>query len=425
MKRKCSTDRAWTVLVPLVISASIGCDGAAPPDPPAAVVERAAGDSPAERSSDAEPEPAPSILGEAELRDGWIALFDGETLFGWQATSDANWHVDDGSIVVDSGEKGLLCTTSQFSDYVLQLDFRCDPATNSGIFLRTQLDPGDVATQCYELNIAPADNPFPTGSLVQRAKVDKDVHRDDWQTYEVTVLGDQVSVALDGDQLLEYRDSDPLGRGRIGLQLNEGRVAFRSIKLKPLGMEPIFNGLDLTGWTSYPDQVSEFAVSDDGWLNVKNGPGQLETEEVYGDFVLQLESRVNAAGLNSGIFFRSIPGDQMMGYESQIHNGFKNNRRSEPVDWGTGAIFRRQKARVVMADDLTWFHKTLIADGAHMAVWVNGYQVSDWVDTREANENPRRGKRLAPGSIIIQGHDETTDLSFRNLRIDEMTPRHK
>jgi hypothetical protein len=55
-----------------------------------------------------------------------------------------------------------------------------------------------------------------------------------------------------------------------------------------------------------------------------------------------------------------------------------------------------------------------------MAVWVNGYQVTDWKDGRQPNENPRSGLRTEPGTIQIQGHDPTTDLSFRNLRIAEL-----
>ena len=74
----------------------------------------------------------------------------------------------------------------------------------------------------------------------------------------------------------------------------------------------------------------------------------------------------------------------------------------------------------MVADDLKWFHKTLIADGPRIAAWVNGYQVSDWTDEREPHENPRNGLRLEPGTIMIQGHDPTTDISFRNLRIAEM-----
>ena len=58
--------------------------------------------------------------------------------------------------------------------------------------------------------------------------------------------------------------------------------------------------------------------------------------------------------------------------------------------------------------------------GLHMAVWVNGYQVSDWTDRRAPAENPRKGLRLKAGTIILQGHDPTTDFMFRNLRMAEL-----
>ena len=102
------------------------------------------------------------MLSAAELADGWISLFDGQTLFGWKASSQADWRVEDGVIVVSSGEKGLLYTTTQFGSYVLCVDFRSEPGTNSGIFLHTPPQPLDPSADCYELNIAEADNPFPT-----------------------------------------------------------------------------------------------------------------------------------------------------------------------------------------------------------------------------------------------------------------------
>jgi hypothetical protein len=368
---------------------------------------------------------APKPLSEQELSAGWIALFDGRTLFGWQPQSKANWRVEDGAIVVDGGEPGLLCTTTQFSDFVLQLDFRSAKGTNSGVFLRTPLNPADPQRDCYELNIADADNPYPTGSLVKRAKAEGGLNTQDWQTVEVTLMADHVTIQMGGRKVVDYRDLAPLqrARGHIGLQLNQGRVEFRNVKLRPLGMAEVFNGKTLAGWKTFPSQPGQFTVTEEGWLHVKNGPGQLETETTYGDFVLQLECITHAPQLNSGIFFRCIPGEQMMGYESQIHNGFKNGDRASPVDCGTGGIFRRQNARVVVPDDGKWFHKTIVAHGPHMAVWVNGYQVSDWTDDRPPDKNPRKGKRNEPGTIMIQAHDGTTDLSFRNLRIAVLAGR--
>ncbi len=158
-------------------------------------------------------------------------------------------------------------------------------------------------------------------------------------------------------------------------------------------------------------------MTDAGEINVKNGPGALESEGRYGDFVLQFDVLSNGKHLNSGIFFRSIPGQYNNGYECQIRNQWEGDDRNRPVDFGTGGIYRRQPARRVNAEDHKWATMTLHAEGNHIAVWVNGLQVNDWTDTRDPHENPRNGLRTEPGTLQIQGHDPTTDLSFRKLRM--------
>jgi len=366
----------------------------------------------------------PNTLSEEEVADGWILLFDGETLFGWKAANKADWRVVDGAITASQGKPGLLHTTSQFGNYVLKVDFRSEKRGNSGIFLRTSPKPADVQGRCYELNIADSGtNDWPTGSFVQRKLCKTSHDSTDWQSVEVTADGDHFVVKIDAQQVLEYTDPKPLGRGFIGLQFRKGNIKFRNIKLKPLRTKSLFNGRDLAGWKEYPQMKSVFSVTPEGTMNVKNGRGQLETEGTYDDFTLQLDVFVNGKALNSGIFFRCIPGDPMNGYECQIQNGYLDDDRTKPQDCGTGGFFRRQNARRIVADDFKWFSMTLHADGRHMAAWVNGYPVSDWIDTRQPHENPRQGLRLEAGTIIIQGHDPTTDLSFRNLRIAELPER--
>lgn len=376
-------------------------------------------------------EPAP--LTSEQLAEGWINLFDGESLFGWKATTKADWKVDSGAITVGGGEPGLLCTTSQWADYELKLDFKAEPGTNSGIFMRTSPKPKNTASDCYELNIAPADNPFPTGSIVSRKKSEqagKDGDRLDkrWHTYHVRAEGGRWKVKLDGADVLDYTDNRPLGRGFIGLQLNQGKVAFKNIKLRPLATKSMFNGKDLSGWQvnnagDTGKKKTRFSVTPKGEIRMRDGPGQLETTGRWADFVMQMEVFVRGKELNSGVFFRSIPGEYQNGYESQIHNGFAPGDRSKPTNYGTGGIFRRQQARRVPANDSEWFSKTILCQGDRMAVWVNGIQVSDWRDTRQPHNNPRQGRRLKAGSIILQGHDPTTDLLFRKLRIAELAPR--
>src|SRR5207249_4576709 len=98
----------------------------------------------------------------------------------------------------------------------------------------------------------------------------------------------------------------------------------------------------------------------------------------------------------------------------------KKKVKSTAVDYGTGAIYRRMPARRRVAKDGEWFTLTIVAHGRHMATWVNGVQVCDWTDNRPASDNGRNGYRAEKGPLSLQGHDPTTDLSFRNLRVAEL-----
>jgi hypothetical protein len=392
----------------------------------------------------------PELLPRVQLEEGWVSLFDGETLFGWQPVGDAKWEVVDGEIRTIGDKAGWLMTTTEWADFELRAEFRAPAKTNSGIFLRTSLQPTDPTKDCIEVNIAPRDNPYPTPSQVGRLKssaedggwirqIGRQGYRKamqrlnpwdgKWHALNITLKGASSEVALDDVIMSAYMSEGynygelkkrTLRRGHIGLQSREGPVAFRNIRLRPLGLQSLFDGKDLNGWSQRGAEKCKFDATSAGELHLTNGPGQIETEKDFTNFVLQLECKVNGDGLNSGIFFRTLRNGRWAGYESQIHNGFKEGDRTKPKDYGTGAIYRRQPARRIVADDHKWFAKTIVADGPHVAVWVNGYQVSDWTDTRPAKESGREGLRLGGGAIAIQGHDKTTDLLFRNIRAAEL-----
>ncbi len=387
------------------------------------------GQSPANQAAAAGTAVAPQVISDNQLSvdsiaAGWIGLFDGQSLYGWRAESEVDWSVADGMIAAASGEMGLLRTTSQFADFHLSLEYRAGVTTNSGIFVRTSPRPKNVTSDCFEVNIAPADNPFPTAGIVGRRKATGPVGEKigGWNRMEVVCIGPKVTVWSNGQQVNDLVADNP-GRGFIGLQFNSGNIAFKNVFLKPLGLTPMFNRKNLDGWNDAEKRASSFQVTDDGDLKMTSGRGQLESKKRLGDFVLQASCRTNARGLNSGIFFRSIPGEFTNGYESQIQNQFHSGDPTQPVDCGTGGIFRRQDARRVNARDREWFTKTIVAVGPHVSVWVNGYQVTDWTDNRKPHANPRRGLRLDAGSIILQGHDPTTDILFGRIDAAELAAR--
>ena len=376
-----------------------------------------------------------------EIRDGWISLFDGVSLFGWNVPQGPNWHIEDHCLVADSGEPGLLMTSFKFNDFEFRCDFHLESGGNSGVFLRTAEDAKNPATDTYELNICDSHDSFPTGSLVARCKADGvPCVEGEWHSVRVLCDGMRIRVWLDEKPIIDFTDESENYRsaGKIGLQMNGGRIAFRNVFLRPVGTTELFNGQSLEGWSVVAGSQSQFEVvemtsrdSTQGAvevnhpaIHISNGPGFLQTDSVYADFVLQMDVRVNGNGLNSGVFFRAMPGIEAApsnGYEMQIHNGYRDDDRTRPTDFGTGAIFRREAVRYVVADDREWFTATLMVQGDRIATWVNGYQVVNWRDTREPNENPRRGKQLDAGHLSLQGHDPTTDLDFRSVRIHDLT----
>ncbi|MDA0835020.1 MAG: DUF1080 domain-containing protein [Planctomycetota bacterium] len=361
-----------------------------------------------------------------EIADGWISLFDGVSLFGWEANSETNWQVVDGAIVAAEGQPpGLLVTQVPFADYVLKAEAKLSEGGNSGIFLRTAKTPTNPAVDCYELNICDTHPAFATGSLVARVKPAREIKGDGrWLPIEIRVDGPQVTVMMDGEQVLDYSDETeaPLANGYIGLQMNGGRIEFRNLAIQPLGLNSIWNGDDLTDWRVVPESKTEFVVEEKE-LRGRGGLGFLETEQMWGNFVLQFAGKVNIASDNSGIFFRSQTGTDAKaynGYELQIQNDVKEGDISQPANFGTGAIFRRAEARRVTSKDFEWFYATLVANESQFMVWVNGELVTSWKDDRTADENPRKGLRLDPGHLAIQAHDPTSDISFRDLKIVEL-----
>lgn len=184
-----------------------------------------------------------------EGEEGWMLLFDGRSLEGWDEVGEGSWRVEDGALVADSGEDGirLLVTEDDYSDFELRVDFLAEPETNSGVFLRVVTDADGKPRDMVELNIAPPENPFPTGSLM-RVRLGADgapsfgltervagvAHADQWRTFHVIAEGGRIQVELDGEPLVELQDPEPLERGLIGLQHNQGRIAFRNIKVRLL-----------------------------------------------------------------------------------------------------------------------------------------------------------------------------------------------
>ena len=377
-------------------------------------------------------------LSEREAQDGWILLFDGDTLFGWAPQGGAQWRVAKGELLAETGDSGYLRSNSAFADFILRCDFRVKDNGESGIFLRIDKE-GQPQETGYKLQINNDDPSFPTGSLVHELKASGVQARpNQWHTYEVVALGERFTVKLDGKQTVSG-EAHKSKVGHIGLQFVAGTpVEFRNIKLKPLGLGPIFNGQNLYGWkvVNPPPEPKkkglfgklkgggpkppEWSV-EGGALHIDKGPSQLESNSLYDDFILQLNIRTDSRNKKDhptgGVFVRAEKGVLSTGYKAQISNDYQGDDRSRPIGFGTGGLSSLRAARRVVSNDNEFFTETIFARGHHIAVWVNGYPVSDYEDFRAEGPDALIQARTVPGTISLQAHDPTSSLDFRNIQI--------
>ncbi len=361
----------------------------------------------------AQDEEGPNTLTPEQKASGWLLLFDGESTFGWKADGELR---DDRGILIVGGSKP---TTISIPVVAGELTWEFLWEAKQGVEVALKSLPEAAKPWEVKIPLSAAGRVGENNWHAQRLEIG---HAEGAAKMEVADVSGKPSPLRRPGSYSEYKLTTGSLPALFTIAIERGEpLRLRNVKFKPSGLEPIFNGKDFAGWRELTgaNYHSKFTVTPEGWLNIKGGKGDLQTDQRFGDFVFQGECIVNGDKLNSGIFFRCIPGYQQ-GYEFQIHNGYRDGDRRKPSDYGTGAIYRRMPVRKVVSNDRQWFSMTLIAAGPNLRTWVNGTPVVNWTDTRKLDENPRSGRRLKPGHLSIQGHDATTDLSFRNLRAIEL-----
>jgi hypothetical protein len=233
----------------------------------------------------------PNTLTRDEIEKGWILLFDGETTWGWAAMHTApnakDWSAESGELAPPEGPVDWLVNATAFGDF--ELAGECFSENRVGPILAlaesTQAPPEPTTytnRQVFSSNI-------PAGSKLSG--------------FSLTRTGRKATLRWTGEKPESY--SSLTGPLHVSLgYFGPRKVRWRNLKLRPIGLQSIFNGKDLAGWSLVPEHKSVFSVTPEGWLNVKNGNGDLQTEKEWGDFALQLDILSNGDHLNSGIFFR-------------------------------------------------------------------------------------------------------------------------
>ncbi len=173
---------------------------------------------------------APGALGS----DNFEVLFDGRSMEGWEPRGDAQWRIeDDYATAVPGTGDGFLTTTREFSDFRIVVDFWADAAANGGIYLRVPAT-GPGVNPSYEVNIMDTHADWPTGSINTVARNDNPNTTGRWNTFDITVRGNRVTVLLNGTQVADGEAQRP-ATGKIALQkLGEGVIRYRNVRIMPL-----------------------------------------------------------------------------------------------------------------------------------------------------------------------------------------------
>ena len=190
-----------------------------------------------------------------EVDDGYTALWDGESLDGWNQAGPGGFevvHGDEGCALQTDGGMGLLWHETELDAYRFKTDFFTpDEHDNSGVFVGSP-DPGDdpwvAVDEGYEVQIDPYGAPdgepvTRTGAIYQFQEADSHpTEIGDWNTMEIEVDDPMIRVWINGELVNEFESEDPardLSSGHVGLQNHgdEDEVLFRNVQVMDLAEE--------------------------------------------------------------------------------------------------------------------------------------------------------------------------------------------
>ncbi len=188
-----------------------------------------------------------------------INLFNGRDLSGWEyflvdenAGMEDVWSVEDEILVCTGDPRGYLCTENDYENFRLVVEWRWpEEPGNSGVLLRITGEP-EMLPNCVEAQLRSGSagdmygfNGFRIGGDEERLSeisigwrltgIEQNENEPgEWNRYEITVVGDAITVVLNGTIVNEATGCD-VRPGRIGLQSEGGVIHFRTVTLTPLG----------------------------------------------------------------------------------------------------------------------------------------------------------------------------------------------
>jgi len=404
----------------------------------------------------------------ARAEDGFVSLFDGQTLQGWTylGAPGEEYFVTNGAIVCPKTGHNNLVTDREFSDFIFRFEYKYEADGNNGVTIRAPLSHENLTYVGVEIQLL--DDTAPMHRNLKPWQYNGSVYGlvpatngagiiGEWNSEEITCLGRHYHIVLNGRVIVDADLNDVhdpsviqahpgmlRDRGRLGFLGHESRFEFRNIRIKelpapqagntpPSGFVALFNGHDLNGWKGLvadpparaamsPEKLAAAQTKADERMRehwrVENGEivfdgkgDNLCTSKDYGNFEMLVDWKIPPLG-DSGIYLRGSPQAQIW----EPHSPGQFN----PPD-GSGGLYNNEKNSrhpLSFADkpvgEWNRFRIVMAGDKAH--VFLNGDLVVN--NTTLENYWERSKPIYATGQIELQNHGGP--LWFKNIYLREI-----
>ena len=203
--------------------------------------------------------------------DGFVSLFDGKTLDGWQQHSGAaEYRVEDGAVVgktVLNTGNSFLCTKKKYGDFVFEFEFKVAPDMNSGVQFRSEFYEKETTVEIggkpkkfpadrvfgYQFEIDPSARAY-TGGVYDEARrgwlfdlknneaARKAFKQGEWNKGRIECRGDSIKTWVNDVPAADFKDAQTK-EGIIALQVHGignktekagEEVRWRNLRIKEL-----------------------------------------------------------------------------------------------------------------------------------------------------------------------------------------------
>jgi HEAT repeat protein len=412
-------------------------------------------------------------LSELPSGDGFVSLFNGKDLTGWKGLVEnpiarvkmsadslaykqkkadelakTGWFAKDGELVF-SGHGDNLCTVKQYGDFEMYVDWKILKDGDAGIYLR-----GTPQVQIWDTSRVDVGAQVGSGGLYNNTKNPSKPSKladnaiGDWNTFRIMMIGDRVSVELNGENVVDnvilenYWDRNlPIFlKEQIELQAHGNQINYRDIYVREIpqaepfvlseaekneGFKVLFDGTNMHEWVG---NTKAYFI-ENGVMMVdpkRGGNGNLYSKSEYGDFDFRFEFQLTP-GANNGLGIRTpMEGDAAyVGTEIQILDNeadiYKDLKEYQYHGSAYGIIAAKRGFLKPMGE---WNYQEVRVQGSKIKVTLNGTVILDG-DLAEASKNGTVDKREHPGLSRTKGHlgflGHGSPLKFRNIRIKDLT----